>query len=47
VNSSTELTTPDVVIARVVAPQNGVVTIAQLFAAGGTPPQAILRSRSP
>ncbi len=34
VNSSTELTTPDVVLARVAAPQHGVVAIAQLLAAG-------------
>jgi very-short-patch-repair endonuclease len=34
VNSSTELTTPDVLLARLAAPQHGVVTIAQLLAAG-------------
>jgi predicted transcriptional regulator of viral defense system len=34
VNSSTEVTTPDVRLARLSAPQHGVVTIAQLLAAG-------------
>jgi predicted transcriptional regulator of viral defense system len=34
VNSPTEVTTPDVRLARLAAPQHGVVTIAQLLAAG-------------